>query len=268
MRSPLTFAHWRCSISHVESSERVAALIERLRTTERVTVGELAEETGASEMTIRRDLDQLAERGVLRRVRGGAVSLLLRGEAMPFAVREQEAVGVKERIAAEVDGLLADGEAVILDGGTTTLTVARAIAGRRLTVVPLDLHAANALSGAPQVRLLVPGGRTAPGALAFTGPLTEASLASLRVDTAVLGVCGLSAEHGLTAHELDEVPVKRAAIASARRVIAVCDGAKFGRTGLGLVCPAATLDMVVTDRSAPAAAVARLRDAGVDVRLV
>jgi DeoR/GlpR family transcriptional regulator of sugar metabolism len=219
-------------------------------------------------MTIRRDLDQLAERGVLRRVRGGAVSLLLRGEAMPFAVREHEAVETKQRIAAEVDLLLADGEAVVLDCGTTTLTIARAIAGRRLTVVPLDLHAANALSGAPEVRLLVPGGRTMPGSLAFTGPLTEASLASLRVDTTVLGVCGLSAEHGLTAHDLDEVQVKRAAIASARRTVAVCEGAKFGRTGLGLVCPATRLDMVITDRSAPETAVARLRDAGVEVRRV
>ncbi|MEU7895699.1 DeoR/GlpR family DNA-binding transcription regulator [Nonomuraea sp. NPDC049152] len=243
-------------------------LIERLRTTEHVTVSELARETGASEMTIRRDLDQLAERGVLRRVRGGAVSLLLRGEAMPFAVREHEAVETKQRIAAEVNGLLSDGEAVVLDCGTTTLTIANAIVGRRLTVVPLDLHAANALSGAPEMRLLVPGGRTRPGALAFTGPLTEGSLASLRVDTAVLGVCGLSVEHGLTAHDLDEVPVKRAAIAAARRVVAVCDGAKFGRTGLGLVCPVTALDVVVTDRSAPEAAVARLRDAGVEVRLV
>lgn len=243
-------------------------LIERLRTTEHVTVSELARETGASEMTIRRDLDQLAERGVLRRVRGGAVSLLLRGEAMPFAVREHEAVETKQRIAAEVNGLLSDGEAVVLDCGTTTLTIANTIAGRRLTVVPLDLHAANALSGAPEMRLLVPGGRTRPGALAFTGPLTEGSLASLRVDTAVLGVCGLSVEHGLTAHDLDEVPVKRAAIAAARRVVAVCDGAKFGRTGLGLVCPVTALDVVVTDRSAPEAAVARLRDAGVEVRLV
>ncbi|MBE1533543.1 DeoR/GlpR family DNA-binding transcription regulator [Actinomadura algeriensis] len=252
----------------MESSERVLALVDRLRTTEHVTVTDLAAETGASEMTIRRDLDQLADQGVLRRVRGGAVSLLLRGEATPFAVREHEAVDTKRRIAAKTDELLTDGEAVILDGGTTTLTIARTLTRRRLTVVPLDMHSANALTGASDVRLLVPGGRTTPGALAFTGPLTEASLASLRVDTAVLGVCGLSAEHGLTAHDLDEVPVKRAAIAAARRVIAVCDAAKFGRTGLGLVCPGTELDAVITDRTAPERAVARLRDAGVEVHLV
>lgn len=159
----------------MESSERVLALVDRLRTTEHVTVTDLAAETGASEMTIRRDLDQLADQGVLRRVRGGAVSLLLRGEATPFAVREHEAVDTKRRIAAKTDELLTDGEAVILDGGTTTLTIARTLTRRRLTVVPLDMHSANALTGASDVRLLVPGGRTTPGALAFTGPLTEAS---------------------------------------------------------------------------------------------
>ncbi len=252
----------------MEGSERQLALIQTLRTTERVSVGELAEQTGCSEMTIRRDLDQLAEQGVLRRVRGGAVSLLLRGEAMPFAIREQEAAAVKDRIAAAVAALLADGEAVILDGGTTTLTIARRLAGRRLTVVPLDLHAANALSGGPPLRLLVPGGEATPGSLSFTGPLTAGALGSLRVDTAVIGVCGLSAEHGLTAHDLPEVAVKQAAMAAARRTIAVCDAAKFGRTGLGHVCPVTALDLVVTDTSAPPAAVAALRHTGVEVHLV
>lgn len=252
----------------MDSLERHAALIEKLRTAEHVTVVELAEETGCSEMTIRRDLDQLADQGVLRRVRGGAVSLLLRGEAMPFPVREHEAAEVKQRIAAEVASLLSDGEAVILDSGTTTLAVARALVRRRLTVVPLDLHSTNALSGAPGVRLLIPGGQTEPGTLSFTGPLTENALRSLRVDTAVLGVCGLSAEHGLTAHDLPEVPVKQAAIAAARRTIAVCDAAKFGRTGLGRVCPITDLDMVITDRTAPPDATAPIQARGVTVHHV
>lgn len=239
-----------------------------MRTTERVTVAELARDTGCSEMTIRRDLDQLAEQGVLRRVRGGAVSLVLRGETMPFAVREREGAEAKQRIAAEVDALLTDGESLILDSGTTGLAIARALAHRRLTVIPLDLHSATVLGGAPDVCLLVPGGQTTPGMLALTGHLTETSLRSLRVDTTVLGVCGLSVEHGVTAHDLVEVPVKQAAIAAAQRVVAVCTGAKFGRTGLGHVCPATTLDIVITDTDAPPEALARLRDLGVDVRVV
>jgi DeoR/GlpR family transcriptional regulator of sugar metabolism len=252
----------------MEGADRVRTIIERLRTTERVSVPELAEETGSSEMTIRRDLDQLAERQVLRRVRGGAVSLLLRGEATPFALREHEDSEVKQRIAAELDRLVVDGESIILDSGTTTLTVARTLARRRVTVVPLDLHAANALAGHADVTLLLPGGQATPGALSLTGHLTETSLRALRVDTVVLGVCGLSARHGLTAHDLAEVPVKQAAMAAAQRVVAVCDGTKFTRTGLGLVCPIGELDTVITDESAPAAAVAHIRELGVTVHIV
>ncbi|TDE29023.1 DeoR/GlpR family DNA-binding transcription regulator [Actinomadura sp. 6K520] len=252
----------------MEGSNRLLDIIECLRTTERVSVSELAEQTGRSEMTIRRDLDQLAEQGVLRRVRGGAVSLLLRGEAVPFAVREHEAADVKRRIGAKIDELVADGESVILDSGTTTLGVARALIRRRITAIPLDLHSMNALSGAAEVRLLVPGGQMIPGTQSLAGHLTEMSLRALRVDTAVVGVCGLSAQHGLTAHDLSEVPIKQAMIAAAQRKIAVCDGSKFSRTGLGHVCPITDLDAVVTDSGAPPAELEKIDAAGVAVILV
>ncbi|MER5391797.1 DeoR/GlpR family DNA-binding transcription regulator [Saccharopolyspora sp. NPDC002686] len=251
----------------MESSERTSIIVERLRLAERVTVAELAEATGCSEMTIRRDLDQLAEQGVLRRVRGGAVSFL-RGHSAPFPLRERDELATKQRLAAAVDELITDCESVILDSGTTTLEVAKRLAHRRLTAIPLDMHAANALSNVPQVDLLLPGGRAKPGELSFTGHLAEASLRALRVDTTVLGVCGLSAKHGLTAHDLEEVPVKQAAVEAAQRVVAVCHGAKFARTGLGLVCPVTDLDVVVTDSSAPEEARAELAAAGVEVRVV
>lgn len=222
-----------------------------LRTHDSVSVAELAAEHGVSEMTIRRDLDELAQQGVVRRVRGGALSLLLRGEEPPFGVREREAVEAKRRIGEEAAGLIADGEAVILDGGTTALEVARALIDRRVTVLPLALQAVALLAGAPRVRLVLPGGEVRKGELNLTGPLTETSIGALRFDTAVIGCCGLSAGHGLTAHDLPEVAVKQAAIASARRVVAVCDSAKFSRTAFGAVCPIDRLDVVVTDPGIP-----------------
>jgi DeoR/GlpR family transcriptional regulator of sugar metabolism len=118
---------------------------------------------------------------------------------------------------------------------------------RRLTVMPLSLHAVNALVGAPALTLLVPGGTPRPGELALTGPLTLQSVQALRFDTAVIGCCGLSAAQGLTAFDLDDAAVKRAAIASARRVIAVADASKLTRTALAFVAPASSLDAVVTD---------------------
>ncbi|WP_194818623.1 DeoR/GlpR family DNA-binding transcription regulator [Nocardia sp. XZ_19_385] len=250
------------------SADRLRQITEAVREAGRLGVADLAEITGASEMTVRRDLEALAEQGVLERFRGGARSLLLRGEEPPFGLRVREGIESKRRIAAEVAALISDGESVVLDSGTTCLEVARALTDRRLTVMPLSLHAVNALTGASQVTLLVPGGQPRPAELALTGPLTEASLAALRFDTAVLGCCGLSAGDGMTAHDLGDAAVKRAAIASARRVIAVAEGAKFSRTALAFVAPATALHAVVTDEDAPEAATEALAAAGVTVRKV
>lgn len=252
----------------VASTDRLRQITEAVRDAGRLGVAELAGLTGASEMTVRRDLEVLAEQGVLERYRGGARSLLLRGEEPPFALREQEGLAAKRRIAAAAAGLIADGESVVVDSGTTCLEVARALEHRRLTVMPLSLHAVNALSAAPQVTLLVPGGRPRPGELALTGPLTTASLAALRFDTAVIGCCGLTAADGLTAYDLDDAAVKRAAIGSARRVIAVADAAKLSRTALAFVAAADALHAVVTDDAAPDTETDMIAAAGVAVRKV
>lgn len=264
----LTFEHRECSIAHVASVDRLKQITDAVREAGQLGVAELAERTGASEMTIRRDLETLAGQGVLERYRGGARSLLLRGDEPPFAMRAREGLDIKRRIAAEVAGLIADGESVVLDSGTTCLEVARALAHRRLTVLPLSLHAVNALTGAPLLTLLVPGGTPRAGELALTGPLTLASLTALRFDTAILGCCGLTAADGLTAYDLDDAAVKRTAIASSRRVIAVAEAAKLSRTALAFVAPAAALHAVVTDESAAAEDTAALAALGVTVRRV
>ncbi|WP_030716312.1 DeoR/GlpR family DNA-binding transcription regulator [Streptomyces sp. NRRL F-2580] len=248
------------------STERLRQITDAVREHGRSSVTELAQLTGASEMTIRRDLEILAAQGVLERYRGGARSLLLRGEEPPFALRAQEGLETKQRIAAEAAALIADGESVVLDSGTTCLEVARLLVNRRLTVMPLSLQAANALVDAPQLTLLLPGGQPRPGELSLTGPLTEASLAALRFDTAIVGCCGLTAEDGLTAYDLADATVKRAAIASSRRIIAVAEGAKLSRTALAHVTPASGLHAVITDDNAPIDATEALSAAGVTVR--
>jgi DeoR/GlpR family transcriptional regulator of sugar metabolism len=243
-------------------------LVETLRRQGRVEVAAAAAEFGAAEMTVRRDLEVLVERGVARRVRGGAVNLMMRGEELPFAMRELDVPAAKQRIAREAASLIADGEAVGLDSGTTVVEVARVLAGRRLTVMPLSLHAAAALSGSAPVRLLMPGGETRPGELAMVGPLALASLAAVRFDTAVLGCCGISADGYVMAHDLGDAAVKQALAASAGRRILVADGTKFGRSALAVAGELASFDILVTDTSAPAGPLARLEASGVEVRRV
>ncbi|SFF86515.1 DeoR/GlpR family DNA-binding transcription regulator [Blastococcus tunisiensis] len=249
----------------MDSATRQTEILGRLRVDGHVDVAALATSLGTSEMTIRRDLDTLAESGALRRVRGGAISLMTRGEELPFGLRAVEASATKGRMAAVVAGLLRDGEAVVVDSGTTGLAVARAVAGRRLTVMPLSVHALPALSADPATTLLVPGGTARFGEGSLVGPMTEAALRGLRFDTVVLTCCGFSARDGVMAYDVQDAAVKRAAVESADRVVLVAEAAKFARSALVVVCPASSIDVLVTDEEAPADAVAALTDAGVDV---
>ena len=260
-------AHSECTFGHVDANARLGALVEVLQRDGRVDVAEMAAGFGAAEMTIRRDLDRIVAMGMARRVRGGAISLLMRGEELPFAMRVLEHAEAKGRIAAAVAEALRDGEAVLLDSGTTAVLVGRELASRRLTVMPMSLHAATVLAPHESIRLLMPGGETRPGELAMTGPLALASVGTLRFDTTVLTCCGLS-DGRVTTHDLGDAEVKRAMIGSAARVILAADSSKFGQTALALVAPATAVDLIITDTAAPAVVVDALRAAGLEVRCV
>ncbi len=194
---------------------------------------------------------------------------MLRGEEPPFALRAHEGVEAKRRIAAEVSSLIADGETVLLDSGTTCLEVAHLLRRRPVTVMPLSLQAVHVFGESPgPATLMVPGGRPRAAEGALTGPLTLASLAALRFDTAVIGCCGLSAAQGLTAYDLDDAAVKKAAIAVARRIIVATDSTKLGHTAYAHVGPSTLLHTVVTDSAAPADEISALEDTGTVVKTV
>ncbi|SFW87274.1 DeoR/GlpR family DNA-binding transcription regulator [Amycolatopsis australiensis] len=251
----------------MKSAERQRIIVERLRGTDQVAVAELAAATGASEMTVRRDLDQLAARGVLRRVHGGAVPASPSGIEPPFAARATAAIAAKRAIAAAAAELVRDGETIVLDGGTTALELARLLRGRAVTVMPLSLHAVRELADAPGVRLLLPGGEPRPGEQSLTGPLTLASLRALRFDVAVLSPCAFDVRSGLTAFDLGDAEVKQTALAVAARAIVLADGAKWGRAALAHVCAADRADVVITDPGAPEDQRAALAEHGVLVHV-
>ncbi|MBB6171414.1 DeoR/GlpR family transcriptional regulator of sugar metabolism [Nocardiopsis mwathae] len=249
----------------MDSADRTDLIVSRLRETGEVTVTELAELTDHSEMTIRRDLDQLAAQGVLRRVRGGAVSLVPRGQEAPYALRERQSAEAKRRIAAAVGELIGPGSAVVLGGGTTAAEVARVLAGRAITVMPLGLQAAQLLSADRATKVLMAGGEVRPTELSLHGPLAEASLDAVRFDVAVLGCCGITVGDGITAHDLGEVAVERAAMRSSRRTVLAADSTKLGQVTMGRVGPVTAIDTLVTDSAAPDGIVADLQAAGVTV---
>jgi DeoR/GlpR family transcriptional regulator of sugar metabolism len=256
-----------CTIDVMDANARLGALIDVLQRDGRVDVAEAAVVLGTAEMTIRRDLDRMVALGMARRVRGGATSLLTRGEELPFALRVVEHQDAKVRMAAAVAEMVGDGEAVALDSGTTTVEIARALVGRHLTVMPMSLHAAALLSEHPWPRVLVPGGETRPGELAMVGPLALASIESLCFDTAVVSCCGLS-DGRVTTHDLGDSAVKQAIVGASSRAVLVADSSKFRQSAMAVVGMAATFDALVTDTDAPPGALETLRAAGVEVRCV
>ncbi|QIS11491.1 DeoR family transcriptional regulator [Nocardia arthritidis] len=250
------------------AADRHAEIVRALQAGEVVTVAELARALRTSEVTVRRDLAELEHAGVLRRVRGGAVSSMLRGEGLPFAMRELERGEVKARIAAAAVSLIADGESVVLDSGTTGLAAAHALSSRRVTVVPLAVNSLAVLATAARVSLLLPGGTVRTGELSLVGPMAEQNLSTLRFDTMLLTCCGFSAHRGVTAYDLQDAAVKRAAMSASTRTIAMVDSSKFARTAMAVVCQTSAIDIVVTDTDAPHDAVAALRAEGIEVHRV
>jgi DeoR/GlpR family transcriptional regulator of sugar metabolism len=248
----------------VSGDERLISLVNELQAVGRVDVSAAAARLGTTQMTIRRDLDVLVQRGVARRVRGGAVSLLARGDEIPFWMRELERPEAKTRIGEAAARLLRDGEAVAIDSGTTALECARALFERRLTVLTVSLRAADLLADSPTINLILPGGEVRRDERTLVGPAAVAGIASLRLDAVILGACGLT-DGTVTAYDIGDAAVKQALIDVSVRVIVAAESSKLDRTGVAVVCAGERVDVIVTDPEAPAAALEPWRQAGVEI---
>lgn len=232
----------------------------------RVRVVDLAARMAVSEMTVRRDLEELEERGMVTRIHGGAVSNISRSFEPGFAARSGEHVEAKRRIGAAAAALVREGETLVLDAGTTTLHVARALRpDLRARILALSLHVADVLADMPNVTLMIPGGVVRRHERSFVGGMATRTFASLQFDTVILTSGGVDVAAGVTEYEFDDAETKVAALRSARRKIVAADGSKLGAVSFVRLCPIEELDVLVTDDSAPADVVADLRAAGVEV---
>lgn len=253
----------------MKTDERQRTIAELLRRRQEVTVEELTVACDASGATIRRDLEILAANGVLRRVHGGARSLIGRGENPGYGQRELEDRDSKKRIAAAVASLLVDREHVWLDSGSTATEVARALFARELTIMPMSLRSLNVLAGgdAAGIRpaLLLPGGSLVPGELSFRGPMAESNIRSLRFDTAVITPCAVGLKDGILAHDIDDAAVKRAGLESAGRVVVAASESKWDAQARALVSGLERVDVLVTDKKFSAEERAQLDQGSLEV---
>ncbi|HEY8346506.1 MAG TPA: DeoR/GlpR family DNA-binding transcription regulator [Symbiobacteriaceae bacterium] len=249
--------------------QRLNELLALLRERGVVRIAEMARHFSVSRETIRRDLAELEERGLVRKVHGGAVLAGPRSQEPPYATRMVSMVEEKRRIGEAAAALVRDGESLLLDLGTTTLEVARHLRGRRgLTVITNSVPAALTLVEEPGVEVFLTGGRLRGGDHSLSGSWALRSIGEVFVDKAIVGAGGLTLEHGVTDYHMEEAATRRAMIQKAREVIVVADSSKFGVTALAAVMPVTAIDHLVTDAGAPPEVLRELEKAGVRVTVV
>ncbi|KQV07285.1 DeoR/GlpR family DNA-binding transcription regulator [Leifsonia sp. Root112D2] len=231
-------------------------------------VTEASDELGVSLVTVRSDLNALQASGVLRRVHGGAVSN--GGMEASFERSLTSSAEEKQQIAELAAGLVESGSTVLLDVGSTTALVGRALAARQelhdVTVITNGLTIALELERAiPRFQVIVTGGTLRPLQHSLVDPLASVLLGHLTADIAFIGCNGVHAERGVTNVNLPEAELKRLMVASAQRAIVVADGSKIGGTHVGRIASLDEVESLITGASASDDELARLRAAGLAV---
>jgi DeoR family transcriptional regulator of aga operon len=234
----------------------------------RVLVSELSDVFGISRITIRKDLDYLESRGLLQRSHGGAIP---RSSALvdpPLKAREQHQLKEKQRIAEAAVKLVQEGQCVLLDSGTTTTAIARALtAFNSLTVVTNAVNIATELAGT-DFDVILTGGTLRKSSFSLAGPIAEDMLREIHADILFLGVDGFDSKAGLTTPNVLEARINRAMVHAAEKVVMVCDSTKFGRRSLSLIVPADAIHTVITDTNLSEEQAEAIKALGVEVILV
>jgi len=251
------------------NEERRRAILEILNRDRRVLVLDLARRFETSQVTIRKDLEELHAHGLIHRTHGGALPAR-EGALEDPTLREKEKLHRKEklRIAQTAAGMVQEGQVVILDSGTTTTAIAHSLRHfHNLTVVTNAVNIAAGLSGTA-VEVILTGGTLRKNSFSLVGPIAEETLHRLNADVLFLGVDGFDVQYGLSTPNLLEAKVNRVMVEVAKRTVAVCDSSKFGRRSLSLIVPPSALHQVVTDRGVLKSDVRLLKKAGIEVTLV
>ncbi len=234
-----------------------------------VRVTDLRDRFGISEVTLRADLDALADASVLQRIHGGAISNARRSE-QPFEQVSLAAAAEKRAIGVAAAALVESGQAIVLDVGTTTTAIASALVARGelrdLVIITNALNVAAILEPAiPRFTVIVSGGTLRPLQHSLVDPLAGAVFERIHADLAFIGCSGVDAVAGITNVNLPEADLKRRMLAAATRAIVVADGSKLGLRYHSRVAPLEEIDALITDAGASPAEIAALESAGLEV---
>lgn len=251
------------TLSNYERQRELSRLVER---TGRLSVAQICEHFGISEATARRDLEAVAEQGLIQRVHGGAIAVQKAPPELPVLERQSEEADEKVRIGQAAAALVPEGASVFLGSGTTVLEVAYCLRNRpNLTIITNSLSVINAFADLPGVNLIAIGGMFRPSELSFIGHLTEQVLSEIHVDIVFIGTRAISLQQGLTNDYLPETMTDRAILKAGRRVVLVTDHTKFRRIATAFLAPLESVHTIVTDSKTPEEYTDELKARGITV---
>jgi DeoR family transcriptional regulator, aga operon transcriptional repressor len=250
------------------NEERRRAILDMMQHDGRVLVADLAEQFQTSQVTIRKDLEILHVRGLVHRTHGGALPTR-QGALEDPTLREKAKLYRKEKLAIAIAAvrLVAEGQVVILDSGTTTTEIARALRNfKNLTIITNAVNIAAELANS-SLEIILTGGAVRKNSFSLVGPIAEETLRRLSADILFLGVDGFDVQYGLSTPNLQEAKVNRVMVEIAKRTVATCDSSKFGRRSLSLIVEPSALHHVITDHGIRKADMKALKRAGIEVTL-
>jgi DeoR family transcriptional regulator of aga operon len=251
------------------AEERRSQILHIVRHEGKARVNDLAARFNTSAVTIRNDLNELHQRGLVLRSHGGAVipDRILRES--PVHERLKAHSEEKRRIGAMAATLIHDGETIILDSGTTTLEIARSIKNRQnLQVITNGVNIAAELLDARDVQTFIVGGTVRRDSASIVGRTTEDLFEQFSADKLFLSGAGCDPDFGVSGANLEETTVNRAMLRIAREIILVADASKFSRRSMSRIAPLSEIDIVISDTSLRSEIQEKLRQIGCNLFLV
>jgi len=248
-----------------KTQNRREMIISQLMETPQISVTELSEQLGVSEVTIRSDLKQLSAQGLINRRQGGALP------AFHAQIMEQQRhyPAEKMRIARAAAALIADLSDIMISSGTTTSLIPRFLIDREnVKIVSNSTLILPYIRTSSRLQTTLTGGEFRPAFEAMTGSATISELKNFHVSTAFIGADGISVEKGITADNTEIADVCRHMLAQAQRTIVVADASKIGRVGFANITSVNRIDLLITSKEAPEDKIHDLIQAGVQVQLV
>lgn len=226
--------------------ERQEKILEYIKKAQKASTNELAEFFQVSNVTIRRDIDALAENGLIHKIHGGAMTMTSKLKTeLPYAYKVEYNQPAKKEIGKVAASFIEDGDIIILDAGSTTLEIAQNITQKNITVVTNDIKIAMTLAGKKNVNVIVCGGMLSDLVYTLTGNETVDFFSRIHVNKTFLGCDAVDLEFGISNRNQEEVAIKSAMMRAADEIIMVTDNSKLDKKVFCYLCDISAVDKLV-----------------------